>query len=171
MRVIAAEAGVSTGFVMHYFPEKQHLLDAVLEHNNAMAAGRALRTRRRRRGVDGAAALIESILPLDAERRLEWQVWSAYWTHARPGDGTAATLGVARDLATDLLVTCLREAVEDGEVRADIDLRYEAERLLVLAGGLGLFSGAPSTPSSVRKLANRMVADHMAALGAPVPAP
>ena len=171
VRVIASEAGVSTGFVMHYFPDKEHLLDAVLEHNTARAAGRVFAVRRRQRGTEGLAALLETLLPLDADRRLEWQVWSAYWTHAQPSDGTAQGIERLRHLLADLLVTCLRDAVGQGEFRADLDLNYEAERLIILAGGLGLFSGGTMTATAARKLARQMIDDHIETLTIVVPAP
>ena len=40
IRLIAAEAGVSTGFITHYFAGKDELVEAVLELTNRRAAAR-----------------------------------------------------------------------------------------------------------------------------------
>jgi AcrR family transcriptional regulator len=164
VRLIAAEAGVSTGFVMHYFPEKQHLLDAVLEYNNVRAGARATAARRRRRGLEAVTALIEALLPIDAERRLEWQVWSAFWTHVAPDGAAGPSLEFARVIATDMLGACLQEAIDDGDLPEGLDVHYEAERLVIVAAGLGLFSGAATSAAAGTRMAKRMVNDHIASL-------
>src|SRR5882762_6008752 len=51
MRSIAAEAGVSTGFITHYFEDKRELIVEVLRHNNARAAERVLAAAGRKRGL------------------------------------------------------------------------------------------------------------------------
>jgi AcrR family transcriptional regulator len=158
VRAIAAAADVSTGYVMHYFADKQLLAAEVLAHNNARAGRRVLKARERTRGIDAVTAIMEALLPLDAERRLEWQVWVAFW---REGDGEG--LGQARGGLTDVIVGSLRQAVDDGELPAGLDLRYEAQRLVTLAAGLGLLAGI--TPArTVRATAERMLADHLRAL-------
>src|SRR4051812_46612808 len=73
VRAIAAQAEVSTGYVMHYFPDKQQLEAAVLLANNAIAGTRVAQASRKGRGLAALTAAIEALLPLDADRRLEWQ--------------------------------------------------------------------------------------------------
>lgn len=165
VRAIAEEAGVSTGFVMHYFPDKQALADAVLDATNQSAGARVLAASHRGRGLDALRAAVAALLPVDAERRREWQVWGAFWSGAQPGSAAQAGLGGARFALNLLLQQPLAEAVEDGDLPAGIDLRYEAERLMVLAAGLGLSTGLGS-PGRTRALALRMLDDHLAALRA-----
>nr|MBA2280569.1 TetR family transcriptional regulator [Acidimicrobiia bacterium] len=91
VRAIAAEAGVSTGYVMHYFPDKAALTDAVLDRTNRRAGARVEAAVR---AQDSAlASAIEALLPLDAERRLEWRVWAAFWTATPAGGGGPALVG------------------------------------------------------------------------------
>src|SRR4051812_2218392 len=80
MRVIAAEAGVSTGFITHYFADKNEVMEAVLDATNQAAGRRVLRAIR----SDGTAlerlrAAVETMLPVDRARRQEWHVWVAVW--------------------------------------------------------------------------------------------
>jgi AcrR family transcriptional regulator len=158
VRAIAARADVSTGYVMHYFPDKGALAAAVLAHNNARAARRVATAQQRHRGVAAVTAIMEALLPVDAERRLEWQVWVAFWNE---GDG--AGLGQARDGLGALVAASLRDGVDDGELRSDLDLVYEAQRLLTLVAGLGLLAGV-SPARAVRSVAQRMLDDHLRTL-------
>src|SRR5437016_6470736 len=75
VRAIAAEAGVSTGFITHYFEDKHQLMVEVLRRNNAVAARRVLRAAGRGSSLERLRAALEAVLPLDPARRREWQVW------------------------------------------------------------------------------------------------
>jgi AcrR family transcriptional regulator len=158
VRAIASAAGVSTGYVMHYFPDKAQLAAAVLAANNAGAAARLQAAIGRRRGLAAVTAAVEALLPLDVERRLEWHVWAAFW--ADPEGEAGRGLTGARHGLGAMLAAPLAEAVEDGELPAGLDLRYEAERLMTLAAGLGLTAGA----GSVGRLPRRMLRDHLTSL-------
>lgn len=158
VRAIAAEAGVSTGYVMHYFPDKQAVADAVLALTNSRASARVVAAVGRLRGLEALAAAVEAVLPLDGERRLSWQVWTAFWSA-----GSGGGLSGARKGLVAMFEGPLAEAVEDGELPAGLDLTYEAERLVTLAAGLGLMAGVgPATRT--RRLAVRMLHDHLATL-------
>src|SRR3954452_20294269 len=79
MRGIAAEAGVTTGFVTHYFEDKQELLAAVLRFNNLRAGERVVGAIGERRGLVALEGAVDALLPIDADRRCVWQVWVASW--------------------------------------------------------------------------------------------
>jgi AcrR family transcriptional regulator len=163
VRAIAAAAGVSTGYVMHYFEDKQQLAAAVLNTNNVHAGRRVLAATERRRGLAAVTAAVDALLPLDDERRLEWQIWVAFWTD--PNAGGVDQPGLGRQALGAILARPLAEAVADRELPDDLDLGYEAERLMTLAAGLGMSSGVGS-PAAFRRLARRMVGDHLASLHA-----
>ncbi|MBV9413257.1 MAG: TetR/AcrR family transcriptional regulator [Acidimicrobiia bacterium] len=163
VRGIAAEAEVSTGYVMHYFPDKGQLEAAVLQANNNVAGARVVRASRRGRGLAALTGAIEALLPLDADRRLEWQVWVAFWTaSSADGQGGDGLLGASRVLKGILSVP-FAEAIADGELPETLDIDYECERLMTLAVGLGLTAGA-SSAAGLRRLARRMLDDHIASL-------
>lgn len=163
VRAIAAEASVSTGYVMHYFPDKQLLATAVLDANNLRAGGRVLAASRRGPGLDALTGAVEALLPLDTESRLEWQVWVAFWTDLQGGGRGGHELGGARRALGAILAEPLADAVADGELPQGLDLQYEVERLVTLAAGLGMTSGG-RPPAEVRRLARRMLRDHLQSL-------
>ena len=163
VRAIAAEAAVSTGYVMHYFPDKQQLEAAVLGANNTIAGARVARASRKGRGLAALTAAVEAVLPLDADRRLEWQVWVAFWTAAGAEEqGSDGLLGARRALKRILSVP-FSEAIADGELPEALDVDYECERLMTLAAGLGLTGGA-SSAAELRRLSRRMLDDHFVSL-------
>jgi AcrR family transcriptional regulator len=162
VRAIAAEADVSTGYVMHYFPDKQQLEAAVLAANNAIAGARLARASRKGRGLPALTSALEAVLPLDADRRLEWQVWVAFWTASGSDEQGDGLLGARRALKQILSVP-FSQAIADGELPEALDVDYECERLMTLAAGLGLTASASSN-AELRRLARRMLDDHLASL-------
>ncbi len=76
VRDVAAEAGCSTRIVSHYFSNKRALLlltfrefaqRSLEEGEAALAAGSSIES------------CLEALLPIDEPRRLNWQVWLAFW--------------------------------------------------------------------------------------------
>jgi AcrR family transcriptional regulator len=80
VRDIAARAGTSTAIVSHYFRGKRELLLVTFDQ----AAGRARRRFAAALAADPAdlRGCCEALLPLDDERRRDWQVWFSFWGRA-----------------------------------------------------------------------------------------
>lgn len=84
VRAVAAEAGVSSGALRHYFADQVGLIrfaaemmtqrvgERLQEHLDIGRTGREL-----------SRSLLEEMLPLDANRRIEGTVWLEALTHAR----------------------------------------------------------------------------------------
>ena len=163
MRRIAAEAGVTTGFVTHYFEDKQTLLAEVLRHNNQRATARLLAAIGERRGLVALEGAIEAMLPLDADRRREWQVGVACWGPTAPGEQAAEELRTGWRGLQQLLAGLLQQAVDDGELPDTVDVTFEAGRLVAMLAGVGMLAGIES-PERIRRDAKRMLAEQLAGL-------
>lgn len=74
---IARAAGVTTGALAHYFPDKDAVLAAALED-----VGGRLHTRIEAKGARLRIDDIAAVLPLDAASRKDWRIWLAYWGRA-----------------------------------------------------------------------------------------
>lgn len=74
---IARTAGVTTGTLAHYFPDKDALLAAALEE----VCARLLR-KIAEPGSGVVLTEIATVLPMTEESRKEWRVWLAYWGRA-----------------------------------------------------------------------------------------
>jgi AcrR family transcriptional regulator len=163
MRGIAAEAGVTTGFVTHYFEDKQELLAAVLRFNNRRAGDRVLTAIGTRRGLVALEGAVDALLPIDTDRRRVWQVWVASWRSTAGQERLTDELRGGRRFVERLFKELLAQAVEDGELPDTLDVAYEAEHLVTLIAGTGLIAGVES-PARVRRAAKRMLAEQVARL-------
>lgn len=163
VRDIATEAGVSTGFITHYFEDKRELMVAVLDHNNGRAAQRAVSATSGKRGLGALRLAAEAVLPIGAERRAEWQVWVACWIDAPPDTELARGLREGWAGLRALLRQFLEQAAADGELRDGVDVEEECERLVTMLGGFGWRAGVES-PSRARSAAKRILASYMAEL-------
>jgi len=134
MREIAAEAGWTTGTLVHYFANKHELLDFTLRASIERRSAR----RSERADLSPAEALrstLASALPTDDDTRLHWIVTVALAGAAASDDMLAAT---QRDAYRDFrgyLVDLL--AMIDPALDAD-RARIEAERLIGLVDGIAL---------------------------------
>jgi AcrR family transcriptional regulator len=88
MRDVAAEAGLTTGALTHYFADKRDLLLHTFEAS--LERRRALRVTRESDPRDALRAALEGALPLDDDRRRHWMVTVAFCAHAT-GDDELAT--------------------------------------------------------------------------------
>ena len=163
MRAIAAEAGVTTGSVTHYFDDKQQLLAEVLRHNNVRAGERVVAAVGERRGLVALEAAAEALLPIDDDRRRQWQVWVAAWRPNAGAERLTDELRTGRQFVERLLAGMLEQAIADGELPGALDSAFEAERLVALIAGTGLIAGVES-PARIRRAAKRMVAQQIADL-------
>lgn len=163
MRRIAAEAGVTTGYVTHYFEDKEGLLAEVLRHNNLRARDRVIAAIGEHRGLVALENAVEAMLPIDAGPRQEWQVGIACWGPTAPGEQAAEELRGGWRFLQKMLAALLEQAVDDGELPDTVDIRYEAGRLVAMIAGVGMLAGIESL-ARVRRDAKRMLADQVASL-------
>jgi AcrR family transcriptional regulator len=131
MREIAAEAGWTTGTLVHYFANKHELLDftlrASIERRSALRAERT--------GLSPAEALratLTSALPIDDDTRVHWIVTVALAGAAASDSRLATTQREAYRDYRDYLIGLL------GQVPCVDDERIEAERLIGLVDGIAL---------------------------------
>jgi AcrR family transcriptional regulator len=148
MREVAAEAGWTTGVVMHYFPDKRQLL---LHTFRASLEGR--RARRAERADDPATALrqtLEGALPLDEERRRHWMVTMAFCAQASGDPQLGAAQGEAYQEFRRHVAGLVRAAgLASGRAAEPL-----AERLIAAADGVAvqaLFDPAGWPPSRQRR--------------------
>ena len=124
LRRVAAEAGWSSGSLRHYFDTQSDLLAFAMELV-------VERVRERVAPLDDPAELLHQVLPLDAERRAEMQVWLAFTMRALVDPRLRALRDEAHAALRGL---CLRVVHALGAR----DAEREAERLHALVDGLAL---------------------------------
>jgi AcrR family transcriptional regulator len=129
MNDVATEAGVSRGSVYRYYPDRDALIQAVLERVADQRVAEAEPAVRRRRSLAGkvaeAAVFVRRLA--DEERRLGLD--------EHPGEPALATWRLASSPTMfarwiDFWVPFLEEARANGEVRADLDIRQASEWIM-----------------------------------------
>ncbi|MEU0493103.1 TetR/AcrR family transcriptional regulator [Nocardiopsis changdeensis] len=133
LRHVAAEAGVSTGMVQHYFRTKDEMMafavtmvmDRIRERSSAREAPQEPRALVR--------ALLLEILPLDETRRLEGHVSLAFLAYAATKPSMVSGLGEEAAQMRAFLAGQLRAGGARG-----VDPERAAAGLLALVDGLGL---------------------------------
>jgi AcrR family transcriptional regulator len=171
VRRVAAEAGWSTGALVHYFGDKEELIrfafeltaDRVARRFDAAAA-------RLSDPLELARTMLVEALPLDRERRTEVRLWFAFLGLAL----TRPTLGAAQRDAYRAwrrrLAAALLDAQERGDLTPDIDCEREATALIALADGLAVqasFEPRALPPSRQLELVDEQLARLRAGSTAP----
>lgn len=162
MRGIAAEAGVSTGSVTHYFQDKAEIVGAALSDANRRMAVGVAEAILDRRGIDALERAALAMLPIDKARLEVWRLWMAFW----PGEFGAGGGGFANRYRQwrAMVTTHLNEAIADGDLPVDLDVRTEADRLTALIAGIGFLAGTDLTTDGLDRV-RRMLSDHLASIG------
>ena len=134
MRRVAAEAGWTTGTLVHYFTSKRELLQFTLE--TSLERRRVQRfDRASLRPAEAIRRTLESALPLDEESRLHWIVTIAFTAQATSDPELAAT---QRDAYREFRSYLVRLVRDDDESLSRGEATVEAERLIALADGIAL---------------------------------
>jgi AcrR family transcriptional regulator len=171
VRRVAAEAGWSTGTLVHYFRDKEELIRFAFELTANRVAGR----------MEAAAAsltdpmalvrtMVVEALPLDRERRTEVRIWFAFLGLALTRPALARAQRDAYRSWRRTLAGALGEAQKRGDLAADLDCKREAAALIALADGLAVQATfEPRALPPRRQL--ELVDDRLARLLAESPAP
>jgi AcrR family transcriptional regulator len=148
MRDIAEAAGVSTGTVVHYFGDKETVLEAALldkitdtgiAFRAALAGAQSARERLER--------LVEASLPATDEVRDEWRLWLTFWGEATRNERLRAVSERQHRRWTRFLARILREGVAAGEF-APLDADAVAPHVAAIIDGLAVQAtlGNPVVP-------------------------
>ncbi|WP_329118986.1 TetR/AcrR family transcriptional regulator [Streptomyces sp. NBC_01465] len=89
LRAVAAEMGVSTGMLMHYFPTKRALIAHALDLLEVRTAERPRRARPAE-GLPAVRAMLLDILPLTPDDTARNRIWVSSWDLALADEELAA---------------------------------------------------------------------------------
>ncbi|MFJ7199857.1 MULTISPECIES: TetR/AcrR family transcriptional regulator [unclassified Streptomyces] len=135
LRAVAAEMGVSTGMLMHYFPAKRALIAHALDLLEKRTAERP----RRERPTEGLAtvrAMLLDILPLTAGDTARNRIWVSSWDLALADDGLATDQADRYTRLRSTLRPHLEAARGLGELPAAADPEQLAATAVAFTHGL-----------------------------------
>jgi TetR/AcrR family transcriptional regulator, transcriptional repressor of bet genes len=154
IRRVAAEAGWSTGVLVHYFGDKEELLLFAFR-TVADRVGRRLAAAEETTDdpLELARAQLIEGLPLDREREAEVRVWFSFLGVALSRPVLARAQRVTYRNWRDRVEERLRAAQERGDLRADVDCAAAAAALVALVDGIAVqASFQPRAFSAERQL-------------------
>lgn len=139
VRNVAREAGISMGALRHYFGTQDELLAFAMRLVIERARGRI-------EALDlsscaprwAAETVLREVLPLDAERRAEAEVWLALTGRALVDPVLWALRDESYDLLRGLCRRLVDMLVESGEAAPGLDADLEAELLYAVVDGLAV---------------------------------
>jgi len=135
-RDVAEAADCSTAIVSHYFHNKRELL--FLTYRSSIERGTE-RCEVALAQADGdLKAYLAELMPLNAERLIEWKIWLAFWARAvaDPEIAEVQRNCILRTRAN--IVRVMTNLTERGDLLADLDLAGGARRLLTLLIGMAV---------------------------------
>lgn len=144
VRRIAAEAGVTSGMVQHYFPTKDAMMHFAMDAaSSTFADGPG-------EGHEGSLdqdtsepfgrirSVLTSLLPLDAARADSGRLALAFMSYAMTHHSAAAKLADGNSRLRAYLTSLLHQAHALGQLRAEVDPEMAAVALLATTDGLGM---------------------------------
>ncbi len=155
VRRVAAEAGWSTGALVHYFADKESLVLFAFRTVADRVGSRVERLAQDSSDpLELARALLVEGLPLDADRRAEVRVWFAFLGLALTRPSLAKAQRVGYRAWRSRLEQLLRQAQLEGRINPEVDCELEAAELVALVDGLSVQATfEPRTFSSERLVA------------------
>ncbi len=142
LRHVAAEAGVSSGMVQHYFRTKDEMmafaLDVVSQNVQARLAATTDDLGESPSPVALVRALLVELLPFDEPRRAEGRAALAFLAYAAVRPAVAAALREDTARLREFVADRIRDAQAAGEAPASLEPAHTATALLALVEGLGV---------------------------------
>jgi AcrR family transcriptional regulator len=167
VRTVAAEAGWSAGALRYYFPDQAELLDFAMQQVTDRVTARIGDLPTTADPVARSVAILEQVIPLDADRRAEFEVWLTFVSQARLSPRLQERLEAAHASLHELCRTILGGLVELGVARRDLALATETERLHALVDGLSLHAATVPEQAGPRRIRAALRA-HLHDLATPV---
>ena len=135
-RDVAEAADCSTAIVSHYFHNKRELL--FLTYRSSIERGTE-RCEVALAQADGdLKAYLAELMPLNAERLIEWKIWLAFWARAVADPEIAEVQRNCILRTRGNIARVMKHLTERGDLLPNLDLADAARRLLTLLIGMAV---------------------------------
>lgn len=145
-QAIAARADLTRPAINHYFSSKPALYQEVMDETNEFVIGVGIKEADRETTLVGRlTAFISAAVKANAENPAgsAFIIGGVLESQRHPEWNTAENDSVR--IAREFLIRVVNDAIEHGEVAADIDASALVETLLVVMCGVGLYAGYVET--------------------------
>ncbi|MFT5113830.1 MAG: AcrR family transcriptional regulator [Parasphingorhabdus sp.] len=154
MRVVAKEAGWSTGVLHHYFEDKQALLVGGLRLAARITGKHIKKSMDITDPKQQLRLVLEAGVPLDQRREVLCRIFFFFWAEGVGDSDLSKELARYYDWWKKRLINILEVGQKQGWVRQDISSKMLAEMLVALADGVAVqarFSSPKMSKPRLRK--------------------
>jgi len=151
---VAERAGTSSAAVHYHFPGREALLGEALRHNVELAF------ERQSAALSAVAdpherlvTLLDLQMPSGPVLEPEWSIWMQVWVEAVVDADRRELYAQAQDRWFRTVLMTLRDGVEAGVFRADLDPELRARQLTGLVDGLGVGVMTQASPADAMRAA------------------
>jgi AcrR family transcriptional regulator len=137
MRAVASEAGLSYGSLFHYFDSKDELLMHAVSHTMSLQTRRVDEYSSKFSGLKALEHLLCDDAIINESSRDSWMIWLTFLYKAALQESFAK---MHTDLIDGWLVRItglLKDARDAGEIRAEVDVEFEAMAVWAYSAGIG----------------------------------
>ncbi|MGA1838278.1 TetR family transcriptional regulator C-terminal domain-containing protein [Herbiconiux sp. 11R-BC] len=134
-RAVAAELGVATGSLWHYFDDFDGVLAAAFRRVYENTTARIEERTAGMRGLPALEAAVREMLPLERVTEEEAAVVVTFWGRVATEPQMGETQAEVERRWGALLTGHAREAIDDGQLRGDTPVADLVATLLVLTAG------------------------------------
>lgn len=125
MRIIAREAGYTTGVITHYFANKEHLLEYALEHAFAGIEADLEGLTEAEDVLDALKTATLHYMPVNEQNRKSWAVWQSYLSRADESPRISNIIQRVHAAVRAIVTQLIRK----GQVTGYVTKHYTAEEL------------------------------------------
>lgn len=158
VRAVAEKAGYTTGALVHYFGDKEELIQQALNHFGDQVRAGMVDAKRTSRGRAALRQLMLQALPADRASAGRWRAWVAMWHRSETSADMRREERKRYREWLGRIGETLEESVEDGELPDSIRIDEEASAIAALVDGAGvqyLMAGAKGSRKRVAGLVDR----------------
>lgn len=143
IRNVADECDMSVGSIQHYFGSQDDLyrfsMDLIVDRaSKRVSAQGSFDPKNNTEAVTGIIELLQELLPLDEERRIEAHTWLAFSAEAISNQDLRDSQERMSQLIRKACSSCLVYLNSQNILLDKSDIEYETERLFALVDGLAL---------------------------------
>lgn len=158
VRAVAEKAGYTTGALVHYFGDKEELIQQALNHFGDQVRAGMVDAKRTRRGRAALRQLMLQALPADRASAGRWRAWVAMWHRSETSADMRREERKRYREWLGRIGETLEESVEDGELPDSMRIEEEASAIAALVDGAGvqyLMAGARGSRKRAAGLVDR----------------
>lgn len=157
VRAIAREADLSMGSVRHYFSSQSEMRIFAMQLVMDRIHERVARVSTRRTPRASAEAILHELVPLDADRQAENEVWFAFAARSLVDPALEQLRNEGYDHLRDLCARCVQLLIGSGPTR---EIELETDRLFAVLDGLAVHAAMRPDHTDSRRL-RRVLARHL----------